>query len=129
MSSYATALGLTSYLAWGIATSPLPLAGLAVILLARNPGKAAGVFTTAWFCCQLVALSLFAFASHQLVRIQVGAEEKQTLAYLLLGTGAVMLLAGLAIGYRDRRHPNPRNGERTRDFLRRAEHAGPADAV
>lgn len=129
MSSYATALGLTSYLAWGIATSPLPLAGLAVILLARNPGKAAGVFTAAWFCCQLVALSVFAFASHQLVRIQVGAEEKQTIAYLLLGTGAVMLLAGLAIGYRDRRHPNPRNGQRTRDFLRRAEHAGPADAV
>ena len=129
MSSYATALGLTSYLAWGIATSPLPLAGLAVILLARNPGKSAGVFTAAWFCCQLVALSVFAFASHQLVRIQVGAEEKQTIAYLLLGTGAVMLLAGLAIGYRDRRHPNPRNGQRTRDFLRRAEHAGPADAV
>lgn len=129
MSSYATALGLTSYLAWGIATSPLPLAGLAVILLARNPGRAASVFTAAWFGCQLVALSIFAFASHQLVRVQIGASEKETLAYLLLGTAGVMLVAGVAIGYRDKRHPNPKNGQRTRDFLGRAERAGPADAV
>ncbi len=128
MSSFSATLGLCVYLAWGLATSPLPLAGLAVILLSGRAGRAATAFTATWFGCQLVAISVFSFLAHYLVNLRETSHEKEILGICLLVLGSAMMLSGAIVWWRQRNHPNPKNGQQTRAFLARAERAGPAEA-
>lgn len=128
MNSYGTTLALCVYLAWGLATSPLPLAGLAVILLSRQAGRAASVFTATWFVCQLVAISLFSFLAHYLLNFKETSHEKEVIGATLFGLGASMMLVGAIVWWRQRKHPDASSGKQARDFLERASRAGPREA-
>ena len=122
-------LGLTAYLAWGIATSPLPIAGVAVMLLSERAKRTATAFTAAWWMCQLVAISVFAVVAHYLLAMHVTTDERRALATALAVLGVAMVFAGVVAVLWERWRPNPNSGAHTRAFLARAQVAGPRDAV
>lgn len=122
-------VALVLYLGWGIATSPLPLAGLAVMLLSDRARRTATVFTGVWFACQLVAIGVFTAAAHLLVRLDLSSRTKHDVAVAMLVVAAVMIVAGVALMVRERRHPKPSTGASTREFLQRAGNAGAREAA
>lgn len=122
-------LGLVVYMGWGIATSPLPLAGMAVMLLSDQARRTAATFTAVWFACQVVAITAFTSVSHALVHLDVSSHTKRDIAYGLLAVGVCLLPAAAVMALRNRRHPSPNAGQHTKDFLDRAATAGPREAA
>lgn len=129
MSTYGETLAISSYLAWGIATSPLPLAGLAVMLLSERARRTAAVFTLTWWVTQVVALTAFAIGAHLLLGLKLSADERRDIALSLLVLGAIMLVAGAVMGWREWRHPSGDSGHQTRAFLAKAQVAGGKQAA
>lgn len=129
MTSFGATLAICLYLGWGIATSPLPIAGLLVMLLSKRAKATAWAFTVTWLACQLVAISVFTVVARALASIRVTSSEKDTLAGLMLAVAAAMVIAGLVLVIKQRRHPDPNSGEHTREFLAKAADAGPRQAA
>lgn len=122
-------IALASYFAWGVATSPLPLAGLAVMLLADRARRTTITFTAVWFGCQLTALALFLWAAKLLGNLHISASTKTDIAWAMCGLGAVMVLSGVSMMLWQHFHPSGNSGKNTRAFLARAEVAGRKDAA
>ena len=129
MATAGATMGLTAYLAWGIATSPLPIAGVAVMLLSDQAKRTATAFTATWWACQLLAISVFSVIAHYLLNLHVSADERRDLAISLLVLGAIMAGAGVALALRSRWRPRPDAGAHTRSFLTRAQAAGTREAM
>jgi hypothetical protein len=127
-SFWATA-AVVAYLGWGIATSPLPIAGLAVMLLSDRARTTAWAFTATWLACQVVAVTAFALLGGLLAGIDLTSRVKHDIGLAMLVTGALMVLGGCWVLIRQRRHPSPRAGQHTRAFLDRAAAAGPRSAA
>lgn len=129
MTSFGATLAICAYLGWGIATSPLPIAGLLVMLLSKQARATAWAFTITWLACQLMAITAFTMLARALASIRITTSEKDDIAGLMLAVGAAMVVAGAVMVVKQRRHPDPNSGGRTRDFLDSAAEAGPRQAA
>ncbi|MDQ1247860.1 MAG: hypothetical protein QG597_2232 [Actinomycetota bacterium] len=129
MATPGTTDALVVYLGWGIATSPLPLAGLAIMLLSDRARRTASVFTAVWFACQVVAITLFTTGAAALEHLDLSRRDKRDIAVALLVVAVIMCAAGLTMMIRQRRHPKPSAGASTRDFLAKAQRAGAKEAA
>ena len=129
MATPGTTDALVVYLGWGIATSPLPLAGLAVMLLSDRARRTATVFTAVWLACQVVAIGLFTAGAGALAHLDISTRLKRDIAFGLMIVAAAMIVAAVVMMLRQRRHPDPSSGAATRAFLAKAEHAGAREAA
>lgn len=129
MASQGATAALVLYLGWGIATSPLPLAGLAVMLLSDRARRTATVFTAVWLVCQLAAIALFTAGAGALAQLDLSTRLKRDIAMGLLAVAVVMIIVAVVMVLHHRRHPDPSAGSTTRAFLGKAEHAGAREAA
>lgn len=114
---------------WGLATSPLPLAALGVMLLNNNPGRAAVSFTGTWFACQLFAIALCVPLIHLLLGIQFTASEKSVVGYAGVILGTLITVGAVIAWLRGRRTDATSGQDKTAAFLQRAETATPREAA
>ena len=119
---------LVVYMGWGIATSPLPLAGMAVMLLSDQARRTAATFTAVWFACQVVAIAAFTSVSHALVHLDVSS-HKRDIAYGLLAVGVCLLPAAAVMALRNRRHPHAQRRATHQGLPGSSRHRGPREAA
>lgn len=129
MHSFWATAAVVAYLGWGIATSPLPIAGLAVMLLSDHARKAAWAFTGTWLACQLAAVGVMTAIGSLFTGIDLTARVKHDIGWAMLVVGALMVVGAGVVFLRQRRHPSANAGSHTRDFLDRAAQAGPKSAA
>ena len=120
---------MVAYLGWGIATSPLPIAGLAVMLLSDRARTTAWAFTGTWLACQVVAVCALTAVGGLFAGIDLTTRVKRDLGWAMLIVGALMVVTAGVVYLRQRRDPSSRAGAHTRDFLQRAAQAGPRSAA
>lgn len=127
--SFGSALLVCLYLGWGIATSPLPIAALLVMLLSKDARRTAVAFTATWLLLQAVAIAIFVVLASTLIHADPSpaSDQRTGRAMLAVGIACFVLAGGLALW--NRAHPNPSRGDKTRQFLQRAADAGPKDAA
>lgn len=127
--SYGAALAFCAYLAWGLATSPMPIAALLVMLLAKDPRRTSTSFTVTWLALQFLAISAFAFAARTFIHVDPTKGEAHRTGTWMIGVGIACFVMAGALALWNRSHPNPSRGKSTRKFLDAAQNAGPKDAA
>ena len=115
--------------AWGIATSPLPLAALVAILLTPKPAKSALAFTATWFIAIFASLYLMSFVGEGLSQLAPSQSVLVKAYWTCIVLGAILLLVGLSLWYRGRNRDKTKDQERARRILEEAGEAGPRRAA
>lgn len=129
MTSFGTTLLLCAWMGWGLATSPLPLAALGVMLLNNHPARSALSFTATWFTCQFVAIAVSVPLVHLLLGIQFSANERSVVGYVGVILGSLMAIAAVILWSRSRHNQSTSGADKSAAFLNRASTATPRQAA
>lgn len=129
MTSFAATLALCAWMGWGLATSPLPLAALGVMLLNNNPARAALSFTATWFTCQLVAIAVCVPMVGLLLGIEFTTHEKSVVGYVGVILGSLMTIGAVIAWIRSRHSDSTSGADKSAAFLNRAATATPRQAA
>lgn len=118
---------LIAYLAWGMATSPLPIVALALVMLGKRPLQTSVSYTSAWAANMAVGISVGCLAAHGVARVGISAGEKRVVGHVLVALGVVLIAYGLFMLWRTRGRPS--DSESVVRFLERAQNAGPREVA
>ncbi len=127
--SYGAALALCIYLGWGIATSPIPIAALFVMLLSKDSRRTSVAYTATWFVLQFLAIAACTWAARTFIHAAPTESHQHRIGAAMVAVGVACFALAGALALWNRAHPNPARGDKTRVFLKRAADAGPKDAA
>jgi len=129
VTSFENTLALCAWLGWGLATSPLPLVALAVMLLNKNPVRAGLAFTGSWFLFQLIAVLVISPLVMRLLSIKMTASQKHVVGWAGVILGTALVVVAVLTWWRERGETNSNQAAKARALIDKAASADVRQAV
>ncbi len=129
MISFTTTMWLCIWMGWSLATSPLVLAALVIMLLSNKPAKTASLFTLTWFVAQFVMFGVAIIIMHSLGSISFSGGHQKLIGLFAVAAGVIALIFAAISFRKDSKNPDPKNQQRTQSFFDMAEKADTREAV